>query len=186
MDRWFLKDGVVCFKSEDAEINGWSLAGLVACLNKRDKTIADLEAKLAVADDCADRYWNQLAVEQNYIKQLKQQLAEKDQAIEGLKDINKSLGQTCNNDAKEIEFLQKTLEELGKEKDELISKYRYWQTECFMTKNKTAIAELEKVRTFFEPYENSEKDTILCANNGISFLEYIDQQIKSLKGETKC
>lgn len=50
MDKWVLKDGVVCFKSEDAEINGWSLAGLVACLNKRDKTIADLEAKLAEKD----------------------------------------------------------------------------------------------------------------------------------------
>ena len=47
--------------------------------------------------------------------------------------------------------------------------------------NKNAIEQLEQIINLFEPYENEEKDTILCANNGISFLEFIDNQIKQLK-----
>ena len=46
-----------------------------------------------------------------------------------------------------------------------------------------AIEQLEQIINLFEPYENEEKDTILCANNGISFLEYIDNQIEELKKE---
>lgn len=46
-----------------------------------------------------------------------------------------------------------------------------------------AISELEKIYNLFKPYENSQKDTILCANNGISFIDYLENQIKSLKGE---
>lgn len=46
-----------------------------------------------------------------------------------------------------------------------------------------AISELEKIYNLFEPYENSQKDTILCANNGVSFIDYLDNQIKSLIGE---
>lgn len=46
-----------------------------------------------------------------------------------------------------------------------------------------AISELEKIYNLFEPYENYQKDTILCANNGISFVDYLENQIKSLKGE---
>ena len=49
--------------------------------------------------------------------------------------------------------------------------------------NQKAIEQLEKIINLFEPYENEEKDTILCANNGISFLEYIYNQINELKGE---
>ena len=47
------------------------------------------------------------------------------------------------------------------------------------------IEKLEQIINLFEPYENEEKDTILCANNGISFLEYIDNQIEELKKEMK-
>ena len=47
---------------------------------------------------------------------LEAKLAEKDQAIEGLQEINKSLGRTCNNDAKEIERLR---EELAKKESEI-------------------------------------------------------------------
>ena len=46
-----------------------------------------------------------------------------------------------------------------------------------------AIEELEKIYNLFEPYENSQKDTILCANNGISFTNYLENRIKELKGE---
>ena len=46
--------------------------------------------------------------------------------------------------------------------------------------NQKAIEQLEQIINLFEPYENEEKDTILCANNGISFLEYIDNQIEEL------
>ena len=49
--------------------------------------------------------------------------------------------------------------------------------------NQKAIEELEKIYNLFEPYENSQKDTILCANNGISFIDYLENQIESLKGE---
>ena len=48
-----------------------------------------------------------------------------------------------------------------------------------------AVEQLEQIINLFEPYENEEKDTILCANNGISFLEYIDNQIEELKKEMK-
>ena len=41
----------------------------------------------------------------------------------------------------------------------------------------------EKIYNLFEPYENSHKDTILCANNGISFTNYLENRIKELKGE---
>lgn len=51
------------------------------------------------------------------------------------------------------------------------------------SQNQLAISELEKIYNLFEPYENSQKDTILCANNGISFIDYLENQIKSLKGE---
>lgn len=45
------------------------------------------------------------------IKDQSKQIAEKDQAIESLEELNKSLGQTCNNDRKEIERLNKLLAE---------------------------------------------------------------------------
>lgn len=49
------------------------------------------------------------------ISNLEAKLAEKDQAIESLQEINQSLGQTCNNDAKEIERLREQLAEKEKE-----------------------------------------------------------------------
>ena len=46
-----------------------------------------------------------------------------------------------------------------------------------------AVEELEKIYNLFEPYENSQKDTILCANNDISFIDYLENRIKELGGE---
>ena len=69
---------------------------------------------------------------------------------------------------------------------EMISDDNNYQEEIRQLKqsqNQVAISELEKIYNLFEPYENSQKDTILCANNGISFIDYLENQIKSLKGE---
>ena len=69
---------------------------------------------------------------------------------------------------------------------EMISDDNDYQEEIRQLKqsqNQVAISELEKIYNLFEPYENSQKDTILCANNGISFVDYLENQIKSLKGE---
>ena len=69
---------------------------------------------------------------------------------------------------------------------EMISDDNDYQEEIRQLKqsqNQVAISELEKIYNLFEPYENSQKDTILCANNGISFIDYLENQIKSLKGE---
>ena len=55
--------------------------------------------------------------------------------------------------------------------------------ELKQSQNQVAISELEKIYNLFEPYENRQKDTILCANNGISFIDYLENQIKSLRGE---
>ena len=69
---------------------------------------------------------------------------------------------------------------------EMISDDNDYQEEIRQLKqsqNQVAISELEKIYNLFEPYENSQKDTILCANNGILFVDYLENQIKSLKGE---
>lgn len=82
--------------------------------------------------------------------------------------------------AHEIAFLDKKIADIKNSCDYYMER----ANDLVLKQNQTAIAELGKIINLFEPYENSEKDTILCANNGVSFLEYIDQQIKSLKGES--
>ena len=78
----------------------------------------------------------------------------------------------ANTYAKEIVFLDNKMKLLERENQQLKQ-----------SQNQVAISELEKIYNLFEPYENSQKDTILCANNGISFIDYLENQIKSLKGE---
>lgn len=56
------------------------------------------------------------------ISDLEAKLAGKDQAIESLEELNRSLGQTCNNDRKEIERLRELISEKEKENDKLIAK----------------------------------------------------------------
>ena len=101
---------------------------------------------------------------------------------------------------KQIADLEAKLEEKDKEIEDIRNThiYRFYLNEdkvqdVYMTdvmlkvfnqdKISFAVEQLEKIINLFEPYENKEKDTILCANNGISFLEYIDNQINELKGE---
>ena len=67
------------------------------------------------------------------------------------------------------------------EKDKEIEYQENMKILAVENQNKNAIEQLEQIINLFEPYENEEKDTILCANNGISFLEFIDNQIKQLK-----
>ena len=78
----------------------------------------------------------------------------------------------ANTYAKEIVFLDNKIKLLERENQQLKQ-----------SQKQLAISELEKIYNLFEPYENSQKDTILCANNGISFVDYLENQIKSLKGE---
>ena len=71
------------------------------------------------------------------------------------------------------------------EKDKEIEYQESMKILAVENQNKKAIEQLEQIINLFEPYENEEKDTILCANNGISFLEYIDNQINGLKGKVE-
>lgn len=154
-------------------------------LAKIEDDFADLEAKLAEMQNEKDeliskyRYWKGECAE------LKQQLAEKDQAIEGLQEINQSLGQTCNNDAKEIDRLREQLAEKEKEIEELkkgVYKVTLGTTPSnqidftenfYVIQNQTAIAELEKVKEYIRR----------VISNTFLIEKFIDQQIKELKGE---
>lgn len=177
------------------------------------RQFADLEAKLADSEEEHELLIDQVEEETEKlrkqikqesdarkrfveeVKNLKQQLAEKDLTIENWQTMYESVVQTCHNDKEEIERLNKQFAE----KDKEIEKYRnanmiivgrrsqgkkhLMQIKIKELQNQKAIEQLEQIINLFEPYENEEKDTILCANNGISFLEYIDNQIKELKGE---
>ena len=125
-------------------------------------------------------------IERNY----EHQLAEKDQAIEGLQEINQSLGQTCNNDAKEIERLREKESLLN-----LIIDGYYTPTNIvkrqIREQNQTAIAELEKVKEWANNMYDGWKSNDgvnLDAKSGIcntlqAVCGMVNQQIKSLKGE---
>ena len=66
------------------------------------RRIADLEAKLAVADDRADRYWKQLGVVENENKQLKQQLAEMTEKYNACQEARKLENEFSQQDKKEL------------------------------------------------------------------------------------
>lgn len=110
------------------------------------------------------------------------QLQEKDQAIEGLQEINQSLGQACNNDAKEIERLREKENLLN-----LIVDGYYTPTNIverqIREQNQTAIAELKKVLKMMEEKQFYKKeDTAYCVHPA-QIAEYVLKQIKSLKGD---
>lgn len=131
------------------------------------------------------------------ISDLEAKLAEKDQAIEGLQELNKSLGQTCNNDAKEIERLREQIEEKDVEIEnlknannglsELIGMkdktfYAIEINEFKKKQNQTAIAELEKVKKLLDDCYGYEYTSLYHFIQSKAE-EKIDQQIKELKGE---
>ena len=97
-----------------------------------------------------------------------------------------------DNEWDSVEEMQETLNKCEKKyfdiQKQLAEKERQLEKQALFHRksikelqNQKAIEQLEQIINLFEPYENEEKDTILCANNGISFLEYIDNQIKQLK-----
>ena len=154
-------------------------------------SIADLEAKLAESEKRASKNFDDYMRCSKKYTELKQQLAEKEQAIESLQEINQSLGQTCNNDAKEIERLREQLAEKDVEIEnlknansglsELIGMkdktfYAIEISEFQSKQNQTAIAELEKVKDWLE-LKYFDKEQINYLANAI------DQQIKELKGD---
>ena len=186
------------------------------------RQFADLEAKLAENEKKAysrghsqrdianeiklNALREDVANKEKRIVELKQQLAEKDKAIENWQTIYESVVQTCHNDKEEIERLNKRLETQENiitnlvednrasqewyrkqlvEKDKEIEYQESTKILAVENQNKKAIEQLEQIINLFEPYENEEKDTILCANNGIPFLEYIDNQINELKGKVE-
>lgn len=184
----------------------------VDVMNEQDQKIKDLEAKLAESKEMLKNTHKALErrnkERQEYISkyrywkgecyELKQQLAEKNQAIESLQEINQSLGQTCNNDAKEIERLNNLLKEektRNKKLNHEAQKY-YEDAYCNNFQNQTAIAELEKVKNIIDSkVKNIDKRLddlnikIVCESTSMQLSTYkevvklIDQQIKSLKGE---
>lgn len=126
--EWFIKDGgQVCFKSDNAELNGWDIQSLVDCLNGKEQKISDLEAKLAERDKTIDEInkeflsvikdWKQLVeIEKAEKAHLKQQLAEygdiNNALNSGLKDKCISCEEEHNQD--KISF---AIAELEKVKD---------------------------------------------------------------------
>lgn len=87
--EWFIKEGgQVCFKSDNAELNGWDTQSLVDCLNGKEIKIADLKAKLTESEEqlkLADYIINQYAdKDKNYA----QQLAESERKLEEYKKCN--------------------------------------------------------------------------------------------------
>ena len=112
-----------------------------------------------------------VANKEKRIVELKQQLVEKDKEIETILKENEELVIKHNvyNWGDKIQK-DKVYSLTGEVLELLINR-----------QNQKAIEQLEQIINLFEPYENEEKDTILCANNGISFLEFIDNQINQLK-----
>ena len=203
MDKWFLKDGQICFKDENAELNNWDLKSVVSCLNTRDDKISDLEAKLAESENRVIELSNGCReiekIKDDKIKevracwmkrydQLKQQLAETDKLMQ--------------------EYLSKclSLEQQLAEKDGLLKQkinkmkstdFIKMCVDCgFMVQakeidNQTAIEELEKVIKLtkeMDYLDNPEFYNNDFATWGFDIAcklirEQINKQIAELKGE---
>lgn len=128
------------------------------------------------------------------ISDLEAKLAGKDQAIESLEELNRSLGQTCNNDRKEIERLRELISDKEKENErlkELVMHKTYnrnaVEARLNYEQNQKAIEQLEKVKKKIQEdreslinYNNASEvliaDAFLC-----DYKNFIDNQIKELK-----
>ncbi len=181
---------------------------------KLQDKVADLEAKLAESEKKAysrghsqrdianeiklNALREDVANKEKRIVELKQQLAESEKLKESYRlqneDHHLKLLQFYSRlgvEAFGADIHEKALETLMIIKEQLAEKEKEIEYQESMkilaveNQNKKAIEQLEQIINLFEPYENEEKDTILCANNGISFLEYIDNQIEELKKEMK-
>lgn len=108
--------------------------------------------------------------QQNEIQELKQQLEEKDNLIEfGKEEIrkrNKRIDEIVERDKKLFAEKNKEIERLKNARNSTSEQVKNW-------KHEFAISELEKVKMLTE----------WKFNNIVEVREYLDQQIKELKGE---
>ena len=168
------------------------------------RQFADLEAKLAESEKSKESY--RLQNEQHHLQLLqfysrlgveafgadihekaletlmimKEELEEKNGVRRALSACNHQNDEFADMIKKLVNEKEKLKQQLA-EKDKEIEYQESMKILAVENQNKNAIEQLEQIINLFEPYENEEKDTILCANNGISFLEFIDNQIKQLK-----
>ena len=165
-----------------------------------EKKIADLEAKLAEYEKfMKDNEWDSVEEMQETLNKcekkyfdIQKQLAESENQCRECKHLNKKIELNIKNKLmaencelqKQLAEKDEQLEYFSKRNDEqekqLEKQALFHRKSIKELQNQKAIEQLEQIINLFEPYENEEKDTILCANNGISFLEYIDNQIEEL------
>ena len=121
--------------------------------------------------------------QQTEITQLKQQLAEKQKTID---EINKEFVQAihdwktlCAEKDKEIETLKQELEEINAGYDFTYEQSSGAIKELKQNQTQLAIQELEKVKDWLnEPFDEDG-----CFKIGGDLIDFIEQQIKELKGE---
>ena len=162
--------------------------------------VADLEAKLAEYEKfMKDNEWDSVEEMQETLNKcekkyfdIQKQLAESENQCRECKHLNKKIELNIKNKLmaencelqKQLAEKDEQLEYFSKRNDEqekqLEKQALFHRKSIKELQNQKAIEQLEQIINLFEPYENEEKDTILCANNGISFLEYIDNQIEQL------
>ena len=148
---------------------------LVIYIKSLHEKIANLEAKLAESEKEHELLIDDFEKEtENLRKQIKQESDARERFVKKVEELKQQLAE------KEKERYEEW--ETGKEWKWEWQRVNRQLEQANQDKISFAIKQLEQIINLFEPYENEEKDTILCANNGISFLEYIDQQIALLKG----
>ena len=119
----------------------------------------------------------------NKAKNCAMQMQNQDKEIQRLKQINKDLMAVIWKTKRERANKGREVCKVNNEVVQYKKRIAKLEEQLKKSQNQKAIEELEKIYNLFEPYENSQKDTILCANNGISFIDYLENQIESLKGE---
>ena len=115
------------------------------------------------------------------------EIAEKDKVIEGLEEINKSLGQTCNNDLKEIDRLNKLIAEKEKGFNWIYSKWQKCVQNHNQDKIEFAIEQLEKLvekTLLFAITINAPWKTMRCVN--AEKIENLIEELKEKINENIC
>lgn len=144
-------------------VKDYDVTKSVKILLKRHKEEYDKEKNIFAS---IDGYLEAQKEYQSQISDMEAKLSGKDQAIESLEELNRSLGQTCNNDAKEIERLRELISEkekeianlkgLVRERDKQIKNLKTNKKRVIEHKNKTkisfAIEQLEKVKERINTY----------------------------------
>lgn len=136
--EWFIKEGgQVCFKSDNAELNGWDIQSLVDCLNGKETKIADLEAKLAelreqitILDEENSKTFMKSVNAWRENAELKQQLAESEEKYNATNRAYWELVEKQDNDFLQYEKLigenqqlKQQLEDLENDHNKLIEQY---------------------------------------------------------------